>query len=53
MTSPEVFQFGIPVTSVIDSINITGQEIAFYRITNIDALYSNCLLYTSPSPRDA
>ncbi|HQX71016.1 MAG: methyltransferase domain-containing protein [Bacteroidia bacterium] len=40
MTSPGVFQFGIPVTSVIDSIKITEQEIAFYRITNIDALYS-------------
>ncbi|HMR46942.1 MAG TPA: hypothetical protein PKC85_09485 [Bacteroidia bacterium] len=40
MTAPDVSQFGIPVASELTSVQIGGQCISYFKVTNIDALYA-------------
>ncbi|HRC91429.1 MAG TPA: hypothetical protein PLQ16_04660, partial [Bacteroidia bacterium] len=40
MTNPDVFQFGIQVTSEVATVQIGETSITYFKVTNIDALYA-------------
>ena len=40
MTAPDVFQFGIRVTSEVATVQIGEAAMTYFKVTNIDALYA-------------
>ena len=40
MTTPDVFQFGIQVTSEVATVQIGEASMTYFKVTNIDALYA-------------